>query len=51
MERHKRPGPGGSSTYRPEGIEARMAHAQRHLEKRRRARAEAAFHRGLTETR
>jgi hypothetical protein len=34
-------------SYRPEGIEARIAHGRRHLAKQRREKADAAFLKGI----
>ena len=35
---------------KPDGIEARLAHARRHLAKQRRAKAEQAFQKSLRDT-
>lgn len=35
---------------KPDGIEARLAHARRHLSKQRRAKAEQAFQKSLRDT-
>lgn len=37
----------GERSYRPEGIEARIAHGRRHLAKQRREKADAAFLKGI----